>query len=139
MAQLYALVIGINYTQSQINPLHFAESDAAAMADVLEEAGYSVVTLLGEAATRAAIIQALVSQSTHAGSDGLLLFYFAGRGEVDPYDSDTAYLVPADADPNNLVATAISLDNLVSLYPRYPHLMVTLLDCVHSGYAIGLR
>jgi uncharacterized caspase-like protein len=139
MAQRCALVIGINYTQSRSSTLHFAESDAAAMADTLKEADYSVVTLLGEAATRRAIIEALRSQSSHAGSDGLLLFYFAGHGEVDPSDSDTAYLMPADADPDALAATAIALDDVARRYTRYPQVLVTLLDCVHSGYAVGLR
>src|SRR4051794_5692568 len=85
-----AVVIGINYTvlapslgetaaaRASSNPLRGAEADAQALAALLAETGYAVRTLLGPAATRAAILDALEEGRATAGADGLLLCYFAG-------------------------------------------------------------
>jgi hypothetical protein len=147
----FAAVIGINYstlppgiladvsTRAGFMPLQFAEADADAMANLLREQGYQVVSLLGATATRRAIIEALNQQSRAAGADHLLLVYFAGHGAVDPDNEDIAYLLPADADPDILAATAIPLEDLAARLLGKVRTALTLLDCCHSGYAVGLR
>ncbi len=145
-----AVVIGINYTNPSpgadndgtrgfVTPLRFAEADARAMAAALQQHDYDVVTLLGADATRRKIIESLRRQSLAAGGDGLLFVYFAGHGDIDPYDAQIAYLLPADADPEALDSTAIPLDDLARRYLGQARTTLTLLDCCHSGYAIGLR
>src|SRR5215207_8927901 len=122
MAERRAVVIGINYSnlppglpeeaagRAGLNPLRFAEADAQDMAAVLTDQGYQVVALVGAAATRQAIIRAIETQGRLAAEQNdLLLVYFAGHGDVDPYNNRVAYLLPADADPDNLASTAIPL------------------------------
>src|SRR4051812_26003443 len=121
-----AVVIGINYdkfpantsaevqTRSGLNALRYAEADAQAMGTVLQQAGYDVTLLAGSAATRRVIIETIRKQRQAVGPDGLLVVHFAGHGDVDA--DNTAYLLPADADPDELAATAIPLDDLATRY-----------------------
>ncbi len=151
MAERVAVVIGINYThfpagvpgeaatRAGLNALRFAEADAHDMAATLQASGYDVVPLLGSDATRVAIIDALRRQSRAAGDTGLLLVYFAGHGQIDPDDPDTAYLLPVDADPQNPADRAIPLDELAQRLLGRVRTALTLIDCCHSGYAVGLR
>jgi hypothetical protein len=144
-----AVTIGINYdrfppdvdrlvqTRAGLNRLQFAEADAEDLAQELESAGYAVVLLTGAAATRRAIIDAITRQRQAVAPDGLLLIHFSGHGDVDA--DGNAYLLPADADPRHLLATAIPLDDLAQRYLGRLEAAVTLLDCCHSGYAVGMR
>ncbi|HEX8229423.1 MAG TPA: caspase family protein [Chloroflexia bacterium] len=148
-----AVVIGINYNKppphatesnevapfegaNSITPLRYAEADAKEVGDILRSSGYKVIELVGQTATRRRIIEALRQHSLLAGHDGLLLAYFAGHGEMDPYVGSTAYLVPVDADLNALDATAIPLDELAR-HMESAGAAMTLLDCCHSGFAFG--
>lgn len=146
-----AAVVGINYTafpagvaaeaqsRAGVAALRFAEADATAIAEVLRGAGYAVETLLGAAATRPAILDLLRRQARAAGSAGLLLVYFAGHGQVDPDDAGTAYLLPVDADPHDPADRGIPLDDLAHRRLGSTPTALVLLDCCHSGYAVGLR
>src|SRR6187551_698308 len=144
-----AVVIGINYdhfpsgtsdevkTRAGLNALRYAEADAREMGTVLQQAGYNVALLAGAAATRRAIIETIRKQRQSIGADGLLVVHFAGHGDVDA--DNVAYLLPADVDPNELAATAIPLDDLAGRYFGQSGSAVTMIDCCHSGYAVGLR
>jgi tetratricopeptide (TPR) repeat protein len=142
-----AVVVGINYetgaesggTRAGLTRLRFAEADAQAVAAELETAGYAVRVLLGAAATRSAIINAIVQQRRVAGADGLLILHFSGHGDVDPDDEQMAYLLPVDTNPDELPATAIPLNVLVQTYLGTVGAALTLLDCCHSGWALGWR
>jgi hypothetical protein len=151
MADHVAVCIGINYdhfpsgtpgaaaVRAGANALRFAEADARDVAAALQESGYEVITLLGVAATRDAILDALYTQREKVRDDGLLLVYFSGHGQVDPQDPNTAYLLPVDADPQKPVHRAIPLDDLARRYLGAARTALTLLDCCHSGYAVGLK
>jgi hypothetical protein len=151
MPDRVAAVIGINYTafppavaaeaqtRAGMAPLRYAEADADAMEALLRAAGYAVETLRGAAATRPAILNLLRRQAQAAGPDGLLLVYFAGHGLVDPDDAGTAYLLPVDADPHDPADRGIPLDDLAQRRLGRTRRALTLLDCCHSGYAVGLR
>jgi hypothetical protein len=151
MSSRTAVVIGINYSSSASNataevraragaaPLRFAENDAIEVSEALKREGYDVTRLLGSDATREAIIQALRRQRALAGMDGLLVVYFGGHGEVDPQAPGAAYLVPFDANPENLETTGISLDDLPRRHLGEVGSALTLLDCCHSGMAVGVR
>jgi tetratricopeptide (TPR) repeat protein len=95
--------------------------------------------LLGSEATRIAIIKTLEQQSLVAGLDGLLLVHFSGHGDVDPHKPDNAYLLPVDADPQALGATAIPLEDLAHRHLGQVQTALILLDCCHSGYTVGLK
>src|SRR5689334_470105 len=150
----FAVVIGINYQNESLapslapevaeraglNPLQYAEADAIDVAAVLRNEGYAVETLIGAAATRRAIIDIIEQQSDAGRNPGdLLVVYFSGHGNVDRYRRPVAYLLPADADPQSLSATAIRLDDLAHHNLSMAHSVLTLLDCCHSGYAVGLK
>jgi tetratricopeptide (TPR) repeat protein len=144
-----AVVIGINYDKfprsllrniqerARLGALRYAEADARDIAVCLEEANYSLITLLGAKATRRAIIDAIARQRRLIESDERLVIYFAGHGDID--EDDIAYLLPVDADPNALAASAIPLEDLVTRHLGKIETAVTLLDCCHSGFAVGLR
>src|SRR6476661_3550628 len=146
-----AVIIGINYdrlppnpagestTRAAVNPLRFAEADAQDMTAAVQASGYDVVSLIGPAATRGAIIHAIRQQALKTGQDGLLLVHFSGHGQVDPDDPNTAYLLPVDTDPQDLVSTAIPLDELAARLLDPTPTALTLLDCCHSGFAVGMR
>ncbi|HKP54977.1 MAG TPA: tetratricopeptide repeat protein [Chloroflexia bacterium] len=148
----YAVVIGINYrnfpatmdkevqSRARLNALDYAEADAEEMAALLEADGYNVVKLVGLAATRAAIINAFRAQSRNAGPEGLLLVHYSGHGALDPDNRELAYLLPADADPNDMAVTAMVLDDIAGYrYLSKTRSALVLLDCCHSGYAVGFR
>src|SRR5207248_4741228 len=111
------------------------ERDVAA---AQQESGYDVVTLLGVEATRDAILDALYTQREKVGEEGLLLVHFSGHGQIDPKDPNTAYLLPVDADPQKPVHRAIRLNDLAGWLLGNVRTALTLLDCCHSGYAVGL-
>jgi hypothetical protein len=152
MSGRYAVVIGINYrnfpatmdqevqSRAAINALNYAEADAEEMAEQLSADGYDVVKLVGTAATRAAIINALRTQSRNAGPEGLLLVHYSGHGALDPDDRELAYLLPADADPQEMSIFAIALNDIATrrLLGQTRSALV-LLDCCHSGYAVDFK
>jgi tetratricopeptide (TPR) repeat protein len=135
-----AVLVGINYAPAlavsrSISPLRFAEADAQAVAALLKEESFDVVSLIGPQATQAAILHAINTQSQAAAEGGLLLFYFSGHGALD--GAHTAYMLPYGADPVDLRSTAIPIRELAE-GPQATTTMLTLLDCCHSGYPLGL-
>ncbi len=157
MSKHAAVVVGSNYQRAPANganpagapvapnPLRFAEADAQAMADTLTAAGYDVAALIGPDATRAQIIRTIQQKRRTLDPDGVFVIHFAGHGMLesdDPNDPDSdsiAYLLPSDVDLTSLAASAIALEDLSVRYLPDHGASVVLLDCCHSGYAIGMR
>lgn len=82
-ADKYALLIGIKkYQRAQLNEaeIKYPEADAAAVGKVLEASGYTVVTLLGQQATRTAIEEALAELRNHGSAGGIVLIGLYGHG-----------------------------------------------------------
>ncbi|HEX8221441.1 MAG TPA: tetratricopeptide repeat protein [Chloroflexia bacterium] len=153
MPARFALTIGINYRDSPpgtdsvvqaragLNPLSYAEADAEELGALLESDGYEVVKLIGATATRARIIEELTElnrKASLAGQDGLLLVHYSGHGAVDSQDG-LAFLLPADGDPEKLMSTAIPLEDLPNRFLGRAQSALVLLDCCHSGYAVGFK
>jgi tetratricopeptide (TPR) repeat protein len=157
MSKYAAVVVGSNYQHAPgngantnggpvaPNPLRFAEADAQAMADTLKAAGYDVAALVGADATRARIITTIQQKRRALDPDGVFVIHFAGHGMLesddptDPDSSSIAYLLPADVDLTSLAASAIALEDLSTRYLPEHGASVVLLDCCHSGYAVGMR
>jgi uncharacterized caspase-like protein len=79
-----------------------------------------------------------------AGKEDTVLIFFAGHGapEVDPRgiegDGLAKYLVPTDADPDDLFSTALPMDDLQNIFGRIEaERMVVFLDACYSGAAGG--
>jgi uncharacterized caspase-like protein len=79
-----------------------------------------------------------------AGRDDTVIVYFAGHGapEVDPRgvekDGLAKYLIPSDADPDDLFSTALPMDDLQTIFDRIEaERVVAFLDSCYSGAAGG--
>jgi uncharacterized caspase-like protein len=79
-----------------------------------------------------------------AGKDDTVIVYFAGHGapEIDPRgvekDGLAKYLIPSDADPDDLFSTAMPMDDLQTIFDRIEaERVVAFLDSCYSGAAGG--
>src|SRR5512141_2339176 len=84
----HALVVGINrYADlANINPLQLAEQDAGRIARFLrEQGGFTVTELIGSAARRTAIDDALKQLCSELGEGDLFVCYFSGHAFEDPH------------------------------------------------------
>jgi uncharacterized caspase-like protein len=113
----HALVVGVS-AYRRVRPLpavQDAQDVAAALADPAR-CGYpaaNVRVLLEEAATRAAIVDALDELAARARPSSTVFVYFSGHGGAAPHagDGERCYLLPIDGgwdSPAELEATAIS-------------------------------
>src|SRR5262249_20332052 len=121
----FALVIGISEylyprlarenadpKELEFDDLKFANQDALDFADYLKKNGFiesNVVYLINKEATRAKIKGALENLNEFCDQSKpqipLVIVYFAGHGMVD--NKGRNFLLPHDAEPDNLVGTAI--------------------------------
>ena len=128
----YALVIG-NKNYRYLTPLQTPIDDAKAVAQLLRDNfGFQTKLLLD--ADRNQIMTALVEYRTNLPQDSSLLIYFAGHGHHD-VDTDEAYWLPIDAQPNNN-ANWISADDVtrdVRAMSSVEHVLV-ISDSCYSGY-----
>ena len=95
----YALLVGVTkYEHSRMNasPLKYPETDAKAVAEVLQASGYKVDILLGKQATQEGIRKALEKAGLEGSSDGAVVLGFFGHGVQ--YDK-TAFYCPYDTKP----------------------------------------
>ena len=148
-----AVVIGIgHYDSLQIPRLKYAVSDADAMYQVLVgPAGFKRehVLLLTDRTERKPTLRnikwALGSFLAQAAKmDDTVLIYFAGHGapEADPSgmerDGLAKYLIPSDADPHELYATALPMYELQTIFARIEaERVVAFIDASYSGAAGG--
>jgi hypothetical protein len=95
-----ALVIGIDEYQAWPD-LRFAERDATRIADLLvEKYGFEtrrVTRVIGEQATRRAVLKAVRTKLETLTERDNLLIYYAGHGQLDSL-TNTGYWVPVDGD-----------------------------------------
>ena len=147
MARRLGLIIGINqYQDSTFRPLHFAETDAKALAQWLVNVRggkwlpSDVQLVLGEQATRE-LTESLIVQVclNEAGPEDLILIYFAGHAFVDESGGD-GYLALANThywQPH----TALQLFSLVrnAIVRSRAAQIVLVLDCFQTGTAWDLR
>ncbi len=95
-ADKYALLIGVTkYQKSQMNEakIDYPEADAVAVGKVLEASGYTVVTLLGQQATKTAIETALEDLEKQGAAGGIVFIGLFGHGVQ--YNED-AWFCPWD-------------------------------------------
>lgn len=138
----HALIIGIDqYDDPGFSELQHAEDDAHQFADILSASPYQfrVTRLIGQDATRAAILRALARlRDTQA--DDRVLVYFSGHGDrfTDNFSSEVGYLAAADtflSQPD----TKLLLREVTDLrrYAGAKHIAF-IFDACYSGEALGL-
>ena len=132
----YALVIGNNDYKYMVK-LHTPVNDARAMAQLLRERyGFQTEVLID--ADRSQIMTAIVNYRRTLHEDSNLLIYYAGHGHHDP-DTDEAYWLPIDAQPDNPV-NWISADDITSNVKAIQSAHVLIIsDSCYSGYIVAAR
>jgi hypothetical protein len=149
----WAVVIGVGrYDSSAIPPLRYTVADAEALHQVLVgPAGFKKenVLLLTDRTERKPTLRDIkwalgTFLARSAKKEDVVLIFFAGHGapEVDPRGAEpdglAKYLVPADADPNDLYATGLPMDEFQTIFDRIEaERLVVFLDSCYSGAAGG--
>ncbi|MGH7388615.1 MAG: caspase family protein [Candidatus Rokuibacteriota bacterium] len=149
----WAVVVGIGrYDNAAIPRLRYAVSDAEAIYQVLTGPGgfkKDNVLLLTDRTERKPTLRNLkfalgTFLARSAKKDDTVLIFFAGHGapEIDQRglerDGLAKYLVPSDADPDDLFSTALPMDDLQTIFGRIEsERVVAFLDACYSGAAGG--
>jgi serine/threonine protein kinase len=142
-----ALLIGVgDYRhRGRIRALPYARRDARALARLARAprgcrfADDRIVLLNDAEATREAVVRRLSRWLPHeAGGAELVLIYFAGHGATAAVGGrDEGFLLPHDADPDDLVTTAVSMADVARWVGGLKaDAVVVLLDCCHAGGAL---
>lgn len=129
-----ALVVGINsYPGAE---LRCCINDADEISAMLQspEYGFEVITLLDNAVTRNGLLEELTELFRDA-QEERVLFYFSGHGFSNKIGT---YLVTPDALDFEPGVDLSLVTRLMNAYRKDGRLMVTVLDCCHSG-AMSLR
>ncbi len=149
----WAVVIGVGqYESAAIPRLRFTVQDAEAVHQVLiGPVGFKKdnVLLLTDRTERKPTLRNIkwalgTFLGRSAQKDDTVLIFFAGHGapEVDTRglerDGLAKYLIPSDADPDDLFSTALPMDDLQTIFGRIEaERVVAFLDACYSGAAGG--
>jgi uncharacterized caspase-like protein len=149
----YAVVIGVGrYEHPTIPTLKYTVADAEAIYRVLLDAGgfkKEHVQLLTDRSERKPTLRNIKHAlgtflARSAQKADTVVVYFAGHGapEVDQRgverDGLAKYLIPSDADPDDLFSTALPMDDLQTIFGRIEaERVVMFLDACYSGEAGG--
>ncbi|MDQ4034029.1 MAG: caspase family protein [Actinomycetota bacterium] len=145
-----ALVVGINrYNADQIRDLQFAVDDAHEVSDTFAAAGFNVVKLTDQNASREKIYWELevgLNQRT-VDEDDPVVIYWAGHGMTDSRpvmgrkSGTTAFLLPSDTRIDQPLATALTVPSVWELLDklRTRRLLAILDTCFSGAFAEGGR
>jgi hypothetical protein len=145
---LWAVVVGID-SYPNIRPLKYAVADARAFYNLLvmdnQVPAENVFLLLNEQATLQALRSTLGTKvKNKAGADDMVIIYFAGHGatERDMMSPDgdglEKYLLPYDADPNDLYASALPMREIAYIFHRIrSERLIFIADACYSGASGG--
>jgi len=141
-------VIGISQ-YNRISPLKFADQDATAFHEYLiHNLGMPLeqsTLLLNDQATLFALKSALGTElKRKAGPKDTVIIYYAGHGapesDAASLDGDglEKYIVPYDADPNNLYATGLPMREIETIFQRLmAERVIFITDSCYSGATAG--
>lgn len=135
-----ALVVGIEGYAGIARP-EGARRDAEQFAELAETAlgvpHERVHVLLDDQATRNRIEQAVSWLKDNASRHSTIIFYFAGHGAADrgvTSSNPEPFIMPYDADPLDVVTTAIAVPQLIERLRASPaQQVVAFLDACYSG------
>ncbi len=143
-ANSWAILVGID-SYPKWPKLEYAVRDAEGVERLLvQKFGFAqerVITLRNEQATRQGILAAFHDRLAHGGlqpNDRVFVF-FAGHGATRKLSSgrDLGYIVPYDADPNNLATDAIPMTEIQNIAESLPakHALFVM-DACYSGLGL---
>lgn len=146
-ASSWAIVVGVDGYPKWPH-LQYAVRDAEGVGQTLvQKFGFAsdhVITLKNEQATRRGILAAFHDLAGHGGTDGLqpndrVFVFFAGHGATRKLSSgrDLGYIVPYDADPENLASDAIPMTEIQNIAESLPakHVLFVM-DACYSGLGL---
>ncbi|HEU5195725.1 MAG TPA: caspase family protein [Methylomirabilota bacterium] len=150
---MWAVIIGVGrYESAGIPYLKYSVPDADSMYSVLTTMGgfkKDNILLLTDRSERKPTLRNIKYAlgtwlARSAKKDDTVIVYFAGHGapEVDQRgierDGLAKYLIPSDADPDDLFSTALPMDDLQTIFGRIEaERVVMFLDACYSGAAGG--
>ena len=146
--RIWAAVIGINHYQN-IRDLKYAVNDAQAFENYLKEyigiPDENIFFLVDQGATQAEIKSLLGTKiKRKAGKDDTVIIFYAGHGavETDPLDPDgdgyEKYLLPYDANLDDLYSTAIAMEEIKKIFWRIrAERLIFIADTCYSGASGG--
>jgi hypothetical protein len=146
--KIWAVVIGIN-SYSNIRTLKYAVNDARLFYNHLVKYNQipaeNVKLLINQEATLTRLRSTLGTHlKNRAGKDDMVIIFFAGHGatEKDAMSPDgdglEKYLLPYDADPKDLYATALPMGEISRIFSRIrSERLVFIADSCYSGASGG--
>lgn len=144
----WAVVVGISeYEHSGIQNLRYADRDAEQFAQFLvsDRAGLggfdpdNVLLLTNEDATYRRLRGALYEWLKQPTEDDIVYIFWAGHGTPDPDRLHDLYLLPYDAEPDNIASTAIPMEDLQDALDRtLARDKIIITDACHSA-GVGFR
>jgi len=145
---IWAAVIGVN-NYPHVRKLRYAVNDAKAFYDHLVNYNHipaENVTLLIDQEARLTKLRSILGThlKSKAGKDDMVIIYFAGHGatekDVMSPDGDglEKYLLPYDADPKDLYATALPMGEISRIFNRIQsERLIFIADSCYSGASGG--
>jgi hypothetical protein len=146
--RVWAVVIGID-AYLHVRKLKYAVNDAQAFYDLLVQTNQvppeNVFLMVNRQAGLKQLRSTLGSRlKSRAGKDDMVIIYFAGHGatERDMLSPDgdglEKYLLPYDADPNDLYASALPMREIAHIFHRIrSERLVFIVDACYSGASGG--
>jgi uncharacterized caspase-like protein len=146
--KIWAAVIGINQ-YSHTRNLKYAVNDARAFRNYLKEyigiPDEDIFYLIDQSATKTEIQSLLGTKIRRkAGKDDTVIIFYAGHGgvETDPLDLDgdgfEKYLLPHDANLDDLYSTAIAMEDIKKIFQRIrAERVIFIADTCYSGASGG--
>ncbi len=129
----WAIVVGINRYRKPALRLHYAVNDARSVTAALQKVGFpkrNIITLLDEEATARAIRTAFNTLVGKTQSQDRVFIFVAGHGVTldRPGGGAMGYLLPVEADPANILGTAMPMSEVKD--------MASLLKAKHVFFAV---
>jgi len=146
--QIWAVVIGISQYKT-VRSLKYADKDALAFGEYLtKNIGVTpdhTTVLLNEQATLFNLKRSLGTElKRNAGPKDTVIIYYAGHGAPEPDASSPdgdgleKYLIPYDADPQDLYATALPMREVETIFHRLSaERVIFITDSCYSGATAG--
>ncbi|MCB0497720.1 MAG: caspase family protein [Cyclobacteriaceae bacterium] len=133
---LYIVSIGVSKYSNQAYDLNYADQDAESVAQVFNTLGTNIykevklTELVNENATRGSILEALEQLKNKARSKDMVVIFIASHGIND---NGNFYILPYDADLQNVSQTLVSWRNIASTLGDLPSNVLVFIDACKSG------
>ncbi len=140
---LYVLAVGVSEYKDRALNLEYAAKDATALAAAFEKHSkrvfrkVEVMRVTDREATRKRVLQGLAWVRKQATQRDVAVIFFAGHGARDTDGS--LFLLATDTEPDDLLATGVSADQLKKTLQGMPGRTLLVMDACHAGAVGGDR